>query len=46
MQIVLIDEKSISSNLICLCENNDKYKIQTKNITNLKDLDIIKIIKK
>jgi len=42
MQIILIDEKSISSNLICLCENNDKYKIETRNITNPKALDISK----
>jgi len=42
IQIVLIDEKSISSNLICLCENNDKYKIETRNITNPKALDISK----
>ena len=42
IQIVLIDEKSISSNLTCLCENNDKYKIETRNITNPKALDISK----
>jgi len=42
MQIVLIDDKSISSNLTCLCENNDKYEVETKNIANHKALDTSK----
>ena len=42
MQIVLLDEKSISTNLICLCEDNDKFKIETKNITNPQSLDCSK----
>ena len=39
LQIVLLDEKSISSNIINLSEENDKYKIETKDITNIKALD-------
>ena len=39
LQIVLLDEKSISSNIINLSEENDKYKIETKDITNINALD-------
>ena len=39
MQIILMDDESVNSNLICLCENNDKYKIETRDITNPNSLD-------
>ena len=39
MQLVLIDEKSISTNLICLCEDNNNFQIEAKDICNQKSLD-------
>ena len=39
IQIVLIDNKSISSDFHCLCSDNDKYKIEKRNISNEKALD-------
>lgn len=39
MQIVLVDEKSTSSYLICLCESKDKFDIETRDIRNPKALD-------
>ena len=39
IHIILIDNKSISSNFHCLCENNDKFEIEKRNISNEKALD-------
>ena len=39
MQIILIDGKTVSSNLLCLSENDDNYKIEKKDISNIKSLD-------
>ena len=39
IQIILIDNKSISSDFHCLCEDNDKYEIEKRNISNEKALD-------
>ena len=39
IQIILIDNKSINSNLHCLCEDNDKYEIEKRDISNEKALD-------
>ena len=39
IQIILIDNKSISSDFHCLCSDNDKYKIEKRNISNEKALD-------
>ena len=37
--IVLIDNKSISTNYHCLCEDNDKFEIEKRNISLEKALD-------
>ena len=39
IQIILIDNKSISSDFHCLCKDNDKYEIEKRNISNEKALD-------
>ena len=39
IQIILIDNKSINSNFICLCEDNDKFEIEKRDISNEKALD-------
>ena len=39
IHIILIDNKSISSDLHCLCSDNDKFKIEKRNISNEKALD-------
>ena len=39
IQIILIDNKSISSDFHCLCSDNDKYKIEKRNISNEKAFD-------
>ena len=39
MQIILLDKKSISSNFICLCQDNDKFEIEKRDISNEKALD-------
>ena len=39
INIVLIDSKSISTNYHCLCEDNDKFEIEKRNISIEKALD-------
>ena len=39
IQIILLDNKSISSDFHCLCEDNDKFEIEKRDITNEKALD-------
>ena len=39
IQIILIDNKSISSDYHCLCSDNDKFEIEKRNISNEKALD-------
>ena len=39
IQIVLLDNKSISSDFLCLCEDNDKFEIEKRDISNSKVLD-------
>ena len=39
IQIILLDNKSISSDFHCLCEDNDKYEIEKRDISNNKVLD-------
>ena len=39
IQIILLDNKSISSNFHCLCEDNDKFEIEKRDISNNKILD-------
>ena len=39
IQIILLDNKSISSDFHCLCEDNDKFEIEKRDITNEKVLD-------
>ena len=39
IQIILIDNKSISSDFHCLCSDNDKFIIEKRNISNEKALD-------
>ena len=39
IQIILIDNKSISSDFHCLCKDNDKFEIEKRNISNDKALD-------
>ena len=39
IQIILMDNKSISSDFHCLCKNNDKFEIEKRDISNEKVLD-------
>ena len=39
IQIILLDNKSISSDFHCLCEDNDKFEIEKRDISNNKVLD-------
>ena len=39
IQIILLDNKSISSDFHCLCQDNDKFEIEKRDITNDKVLD-------
>ena len=39
IQIILMDNKSISSDFHCLCKDNDKFEIEKRNISNEKALD-------
>jgi hypothetical protein len=39
IQIILVDNKSISSDLHCLCKDNDKFEVEKRNISNEKALD-------
>ena len=39
IQIILLDNKSISSDFHCLCDDNDKFEIEKRDITNNKVLD-------
>ena len=39
IHIILIDNKSISSDLHCLCFDNEKFEIEKRNISNEKALD-------
>ena len=39
IQIVLIDNKTISSNFHCLCGDNNKFEIEKRDISNEKALD-------
>ena len=39
IQIILIDNKTISSDFHCLCKDNDKFEIEKRNISNEKALD-------
>ena len=39
IQIILIDNKSISSDFHCLCNDNDKFEIEKRNISNEKAWD-------
>ncbi len=39
IQIILMDNKSISSDFHCLCRNNDKFEIEKRDISNEKVLD-------
>ena len=39
IQIILIDRASICSDFHCLCEDNDKFEIEKRNISNEKAID-------
>ena len=39
IQIILLDNKSISSDFHCLCKDDEKFEIEKRNITNDKILD-------
>ena len=39
IQIILIDNKTISSDFHCLCKDNDKFEIEKRNISNEKALN-------
>ena len=39
IQIILLDNKSISSDFHCLCQDNDKFQIEKRDISNNKVLD-------
>ena len=39
IQIILLDNKSISSDFHCLCQDNDKFEIEKRDISNNKVLD-------
>jgi hypothetical protein len=39
IHIILVDNKSISSDFHCLCKDNEKYEIEKRNISNDKVLD-------
>ena len=39
IQIILLDNKSISSDFHCLCEDNDKFEIEKRDIRNNRILD-------
>ena len=39
IQIILVDNKSISSDFHCLCKDNDKFEVEKRNISNEKALD-------
>jgi len=39
IQIIILDNKSISSDFHCLCDDNDKFEIEKRDISNDKVLD-------